>query len=374
MRVALGEPLVALLARLRRGRPVDPRHPRSILVLRNNDLGDLLVITPLFAALRRLFPATHLVAAVGSWGLPVLQGNPHLSETMVVEAPWFNKFVPHQSTLARLRFVLASRAARELRERRFEVGIDVVGSLWGSLLLLSAGIPLRLGVRGYAGGHSAAWRTVRFDPFEQVGRSALRFAELLGARPEDLPPVRPQLFLSPVERSAGEAAWQALSAAGQRVLVGPGAGLALKSWPVASYRQLVAALAGREGLALAIAGGPGERELGEELAGLGGNVRNYAGVLSMRETFALAAGADLVIANSSMLMHAAAAFSRPTLVLLGPAFPSARQHDAQWGYPGTCRSLGRETGERAEAATPEEALGAVLEELARLEGGGPRCA
>jgi heptosyltransferase-2 len=81
--------------------------------------------------------------------------------------------------------------------------------------------------------------------------------------------------------------------------------------------------------------------------------------------FALAASADLVVCNSSMLLHAAAAFGKPAVVTLGPSFPSARQHQAQWGYPGLSRSLGKEPGERKEICSPDEALEALREELAR---------
>jgi len=70
-----------------------------------------------------------------------------------------------------------------------------------------------------------------------------------------------------------------------------------------------------------------------------------------------------VVASSSMLMHVAAAFARPTLVLLGPAFPSARQHQEQWGYPGICRSFGRETGGRESLYTPAEILALLREEI-----------
>jgi heptosyltransferase-2 len=83
---------------------------------------------------------------------------------------------------------------------------------------------------------------------------------------------------------------------------------------------------------------------------------NFAGHLSLRETFALVAAADLVICNSSMLMHAAAAFDRPTFVLLGESFASTRQHDAQWGYPGTCWSLGKEPGGRSRLFTAAEVI------------------
>jgi lipopolysaccharide heptosyltransferase II len=358
---ALGEVVLWAYAR-RAPRGWSDREPASILVLRNNDLGDMLIITPLFAALRRRFPEARIAAATGRWNLPVLAGNPHISEVLIVNAPWFNKFVPRQSTWQRLRYLISSPEVAMLRRRRFDVGIDVLGSRWGAALLLRAGIPRRLGVRGYAGGHSVCQDTVTFDPAEQVGRSALRFAELLGAT--ELPPALPQVFLTPAERTAGQSAWRAHAAPGaRRIVVAPGSGLAVKSWPLASYAELTGRLAAMPGAAVVIAGGPGDRATGERLAATAdpGSPRatNLAGHLSLREIFALVAAADLVVCNSSVTMHAAAAFGRPTLVLLGESFSSARQHQAQWGYPGISVSLGKEPGEREAVATPAEAMAAL---------------
>jgi len=355
---AFGETVLRAYARRSRQRTMEAGEPGSILVLRNNDLGDLLVVTPLFEALRRRFPSAWIAAAVGRWNVPALAGNPHLSEVIVVNAPWFNKFAPGGTTRGRLLYLLRSPEVAELRRRRFDVGIDVLGSRWGAALLLRAGIPRRLGVRGYAGGHSGVHQHVEFDPGEHVGRAALRFAELLGAR--DLPTARPQIFLTPAELAAGEAAWQAPgSGGGQRIVVAPGSGLAVKSWPLASYAELVERLGAIEKVSVAIAGGPHDREPGERLAARAWRAANLAGHLSLRETFALVAAADLVVCNSSVLMHAAAAFAKPAVVLLGESFPSARQHQAQWGYPGISVSLGKEPGERATVATPDEALAAI---------------
>jgi heptosyltransferase-2 len=252
-----------------------------------------------------------------------------------------------------LRYIVASPQVRSLRG--FDVGIDVLGSAWGSLLLLRAGIPFRLGVRGYAGGHTGVQRQVEFDPWEHVGRRALRFAELLGAT--DLPSCRPQIFLDAAERAAGEQVW----GAGPRVALAPGGGLAVKCWPPSHWEALTRRLAG-EGAAILVVGGPKERELGERLAATSPGVRNLAGHLSLRESFAVLAAADRVVCNSSVWMHAAAAFSRPTFVLLGESFPSARQHDTQWGYPETCWSLGKEEGGRTTLFTPEEAMARIWAE------------
>jgi ADP-heptose:LPS heptosyltransferase len=329
--------------------------PRCILVLRNNDLGDVLVITPLFEALRRRFPHIHLAAAVGSWAVQCLQNNPHLSEVIITDAPWFNTKVEGRGAWAALRWIVRSPVIAHLRECGFDVGIDVLGSTWGALLLLAAGIPERLGTSGYAGGRRGFSRSVPYDPSLHVGRGALRFAELLGA--ESLPESRPQLFLTHDEIAGGEAIWRGAFGPHRegrvRVLIGPAAGVASRAWPPGSFAELLAKLRATGGLDLAISVGGGERALGERLASASG-ARLFDAGLGLRQVFSVVAVADLVLCNSSMLMHAAAAFRRPTVVLLGASFPSARAHHAQWGYPGTCWSLGRESGEREEIAAADE--------------------
>lgn len=52
--------------------------PKAILVIRRDNIGDLICTTPLFAALRQRFPNTYLAALVNSYNEPAIQGNPHL--------------------------------------------------------------------------------------------------------------------------------------------------------------------------------------------------------------------------------------------------------------------------------------------------------
>ena len=217
-----------------------PSNPSSIFVLRNNDLGDLLVVTPLFEALKRLFPATRVIAGIGAWNVEILEGNPFIDEIMVLNAPWHNKFVPSQSPLRALRYIYGAAETKALKNRRCDVGIDVLGSPFGSLLMMRAGIPWRLGVRGYAGGHSAAQQCVEFDPRESVGRASLRFAELLGAI--DLPSTKPRIFLDPTEQRRGEAIWdQAFPQMPRntlKVILSPGGGFPEKCWPSDRFAEL----------------------------------------------------------------------------------------------------------------------------------------
>lgn len=320
-----------------------PANPRSIFVLRNNDIGDLLVVTPLFAALRRRFPAARIIAGIGDWNRDVLRDNPHVDEILPLNAPWHNGQVRPQGLLPTLRYLGRSHEVAALRERECDIGIDVLGSPQGSLLLMRAGIPWRLGVRGYAGGQSAVQQCVIFDEREHVGRAALRFAELLGAT--ELPENRPQIYLPEIPAPHGA------------IVVAPGGGFAEKCWPLAHFATLLDRLAPQR---VVVIGSHRDSAAGASLAHGRAHVEDRTGRLSLRETFAVIAGARGVIGNSSMAMHAAAAFRKPCAVLLGAHFPDAAQHAAQWGYPET-RVLGRSPGHPA-IWTPEE-VGPILANL-----------
>ena len=337
-----------------RRRPANP--PESIFVLRNNDLGDLLVVTPLFDALRRRFPSARIVAGVGAWNVATLEGNPHVSEVMAVSAPWFNRVTGAQGPRAAIRYLSRSSEVRQLRARRFDVGIDVLGSVWGSWLLLRAGVPLRLGVKGYAGGHTAVQRFVRYNPDEHVGRSALRFAELLGA--VDLPDARPQLFLSPAEMDEAERLWREADPErlARRIVIAPGGGHPGRAWPLDHFVDLTRRLIGPAARPLVI-GGDDDVESGQRIAAAG--ARDMTGQLTLRQSFAAIACADIVFCNSSVAMHAAAAAGVPAVVLLGPEYGSARAHANQWGHGDLSLILGRDI-DRNEIYAPGDALHAAL--------------
>lgn len=55
------------------------QNPR-ILIVRRDNIGDLLCTTPLIAALREHYPGAWIGALVNSYNAPVLAGNPHLDE------------------------------------------------------------------------------------------------------------------------------------------------------------------------------------------------------------------------------------------------------------------------------------------------------
>lgn len=91
--------------------------PKRILLIRRDNIGDLVCTTPLIRALRERFPEAHLAAYVNSYNLPVLEGNPDLDATYA-----YTK-AKHAGADVLMQYLARARQLWMLRTQRFD---DVV--------------------------------------------------------------------------------------------------------------------------------------------------------------------------------------------------------------------------------------------------------
>jgi len=333
LRRSMLEVLVCAMRRAWRFRA--PQGPRSIFVLRNNDLGDVAVITPLFEALRRSYPEARIVAGVLSGSEAILEGNPYLSAVVACNAPWHNHKVSKKNLRAVLRYIFFSAEAARLTAERFDVGIDVTGSAFGSMLLMRMGIPVRLGRKGYAGGHTGATAYLEDISATSVAKNAIEFVRLLQDDADlDIAP-KPQLFLREAELAEARKVWTETGERREgkvpRIIFAPGAGLPQKQWPAESFVALARRFAGR--VSVRILGSAADAPLGEAITSGQPQVRNLCGQTSIRQSMALIATADLVVCHGSFVMHVAAAFHTPAVVILTRLF-DPKLHAVLWEVEG----------------------------------------
>lgn len=339
-----------------------PDAPESIFALQPAHIGDLLVDTPLFAALRKLYPKTKLVIGTGSWTFGAIENNPNITEMVDVQCPWNNIYAKPRTTRGAMEFIYGSKVLKDLRARKFSMGIDLCGTQFDALILLRLGIPCRIGILGPGGGYSAYQKTAPYDEYDPMARTALRLAESLGAK--DLPAIEPQIFLTDAEKTRGHELWaqaQAMGRGQRRVVIGPAASVNQKCWPLEYFRELVGTLAQDPDIQIVLVGGHDVVDVCRGLAELSPRICNLGGALKLRETFGLVHAAELVISNSNMLMHTAAAFGMPAVVVLGHLYDSAAQHKIQWGYPSSI-VLGKEK-DHPDLFRPTEVIAVVRQEL-----------
>lgn len=94
------------------------KRPR-ILVIRRDNIGDLVCTTPLLAALRERYPAGHIAALVNTYNRAVLDGNPD------VDAVYAYEKGKHRAPARSLLSVYADRfrLIMSLRREKFDYAI-----------------------------------------------------------------------------------------------------------------------------------------------------------------------------------------------------------------------------------------------------------
>ena len=332
--------------------------PASIFVLRNNDLGDFLLITPLLSELKKQLPNTKIYLGLGPWAQSLAENNPYIDEVIPCPAPWHNKQIceyPANSLkhfFNAFKFSLFSQTTRAIQTKKIELGIDILGSPEGSVFLKSCSIPYRFGVKGYAGGYSGCQKWIVYDESRHIGKSTLQNLDLLKIETKNIS-TTPEIYLTNEEFEQGKSFWNKKGK--KKLIIAPGGGFEEKCWPKTYYKELCNALSSTNQFEIIVVGGKEDISFGQDLERFE-NIRNICRKTSLRETCAIVSQANQVICNSSFMMHCAAAFEVPALVLLGEWYDSTELHKKQWGHNSTLL-LGKEVvNGKTKIASPDEVM------------------
>jgi ADP-heptose:LPS heptosyltransferase len=343
--------LLRLLAAI--ARPLARPKPRSIaavLYIKPDHLGDLLLATPVLAALRQRLPQAQVTALVGPWSRMVLQRNPDIDCLLTCPFPGFERRPPDEGQTTkdegrRYLRVLSSfvirlwslarpyrtllRYALLLRAGRYDLAI--VGRddhWWGAALRVGHAVPeCRLFLTT-----ALAW-----NPRDHVTAQGLALVEAVaGPQPPDPSLMAmgegsgvraglstwafPARFDPAPDDMAWAERWLAQQGLGESALVvlHPGTGGPAKLWLAERWAAVADALQAA-GARLVLTGGPDEQALVAEVAThMRTGALSLAGQTSVGQLAALLRRSALVLGVDSGPLHLAAAQGAPTLHLYGP--------------------------------------------------------
>jgi len=278
-------------------------------------IGDTVMATPTFRALRREFPDAKLTAILKPNVAPVLDGTVWFDETIM--------FHPR----AKHRDQRTPALMKRLRADRPDAAVLLPNSMRTAWISWRAGVPRRVGYDRYGRGLLLTDRpqpprdeSGGLLPFPAV-EYYLALARVLGCRG-----VEPQLELAttPTDEAAADAACQALGIDPGRDLIclnNGGAFGPAKSWPNGYFAFLARRLADEMGASVVVLCGPAEREASRAIASLAAHPR-VVGLadqsLSIGLSKALVRRARLLITTDSGPRHFAAALGTPVVTLFGP--------------------------------------------------------
>lgn len=278
----------------------DSAPPPSVLAVRFGAMGDLILATPLFRAIRRRHPDATLTVVTKSRWTSLLDANPHVTEVI----GWDEEMS------------LRTLAAR-LRPGRHTHRLDLHGNLRSRALRLLVGGRWR----GYPKRRLARWWLIRArqDRFRDRRHVAERYfdaARSLQVAPDGGPP---EVFLTQPALRAADAVLRSGGHDETNTLLAfaPGAAHATKRWPIAHWQDLARRLANEE-VDLVVVGGPEDRPLGEAIRASLPRAINAAGSATPLETAALLKRARAAVSGDTGLMHLATAVGTPVAALFGP--------------------------------------------------------
>jgi predicted lipopolysaccharide heptosyltransferase III len=302
-----------------------------ILVVRLRQIGDVVFTTPAVAALRRRFPSAHITYLVEPAAAPIVTGNPHIDEILVV---------PRKRGISGA--IADIRLGRQLRRGRYDLAIDFHGGPRASLLTLLSAARRRIGYDIVA--RRWMYTDIVTRPRELRRRHSVENQwDLLTALGIAAPTPTRNPVEMPVDANAVRSIDQRLAAAGvtageDLAVIHVSASSPFRRWPLPSFVEMVAALASTAGRRVVVTSGPSEREAANGIINdarekLPADARDRVlrcGDFSLAELRALLERSALFIGGDSGPLHLAATTRVPIVAIFGPT-PSERS--APWRDP-----------------------------------------
>lgn len=303
-----------------RGRTIDPAEVERVLFVKLWGMGDMIMATPALQMLKARFPRAEFMLLGSAAAGRVVDG---------VEGLFARQSLLPGSALA----TSSPQVYRALEEARsFRPDLVFFSTPLNHWRVAEAAD--RLGARWVIGADEpgiSAGITARVPVTPGMHMVERNLALALAAGCEGDPPPM-NLWLNEGELRSGRE-WAARHApARPRVAVHLGSTPEFfqKVWPREYFAELCRRLSAR-GVTVVLLEGPDEREaVRETAAGLSPPPAVAGPELSLRQTFALVKEMDLLVAGSSVFIHAAAAVGVPALAVSGPTPPDYRP----WGGGG----------------------------------------
>ncbi len=334
----------------------------KILIIRRDNIGDLVCTTPILPVLRNHFPTAHIAALVNSYNAPVLFGNPSLDAIHVYQKAKHRN--DNESQL--LVWINTLKLVLKLRRQKFDYAIIATANFSRQSLKFAHGIKAR-----HIIAHAPHGTTTISDPIDNNHLSNLHEAEIvfqllapfgISAKPGPLQVFVPKNNL--------------LSMRNMSKPVTPLIGLHISArlpnqrWPIERFSILAHTMHNTAGVHFLVFWSPGstndtrhpgDDEKAKQLMHLCRDIPLKLFHTKILEELIIGMDTcNLMICSDGGAMHVAAGLGKPIMALFGNLRSDAVRHHP-WQVP--YKLLQKESGDVIDIST-DEAITATLQLLA----------
>jgi heptosyltransferase-1 len=282
--------------------------PERILITRLGAIGDLICSTPVITNLKRNFPRSYIAFLVDKKYEEVLRGNPYLDELILYDRESFQNHSLVRRVFEELKFVY------RVRRRRFDLTIDLLGSLRTALLTYLSGSKKRVGftrrVRKALYNFRIAGRPAyivdkNLDTLRPFGLN-IDSKNLVFSIPDEAKQFGKQFF---IQNSNG--------------IIGlfPGGAWSAKRWKAEKFAELGERIQRELNVEVLLLGGPMEEEIVSEINSHMRKKLTVVQGVSLKRFGGVIQNLKLFVGNDSGPTHIAIALGIPTITLFGPTHP-----------------------------------------------------
>jgi ADP-heptose:LPS heptosyltransferase len=300
-------------------------HPKYILVVALEPLGDVVLSTPVYASLKSKYPCSRITVMVGKWASEILSNNPYIDEIFVNNIPWAfsDSIFSIRGFFGHFRYIFFSylKVYRMIKRSSYDLGIDLRGDLRNILFfLVLPGLKNTLSFER-SGGSYFLTKAVNFHQNENILSKNNRLLIELGVE-DNLS----QISVFPSDKDFLEASSllerHGVLEGDQFCIIHPGAGRWVRLWDSGRYAEIADLISERLKLKVIFTGSNKDGKLVKKISKFSRNKPlDLSGCLSLLELAVVLKKCRFLICPDTSVMHIAAAFLIPTIALYGPDRP-----------------------------------------------------
>ncbi len=296
-----------------------PENVRKILVIRLDGIGDVLLSTPVYEALKKKYPSAKISVLVGAHTKGVIQMNPYIDNVLVLGNTWF-------TTTNKIKFSEIVSMLREIRNEGFDIGIDLRGDIRNILLMFSGKVGFRIGY-GITGGGFLLNRMPHYEKEMHEIDKNLKLIEGLDCKVTNK---KMQIYSSQVDEENILNLLEVGHVRNDEILlaVHMETGYPSKSWRKEKFVQLLQEMSNRDYSKIVLIGkGSDDVDFRYIHDRLKFDYINTIGKLSIGELAVLLERCAVLISCDSGPVHIATAVGTPSIILF-----SGTNDLTQWGH------------------------------------------
>jgi lipopolysaccharide heptosyltransferase II len=283
-----------------------------ILCVRLDNIGDVIMSTPAFRALKECFNC-HLTLLTSSMAAPLAPSIAEIDETIVFNVPWVQNAKPDDSFFNMVQLLAA---------KKFDAAIIFTvysqNPLPAAMLVYLAGIPVRLAYCRENPYQLLTHWVPEDEPYKYIRHQVCRDLDLITT-------VRAHAKTTALSLLVNENAWpgvydkllhKGLDADKPWIILHPGVSDAKRRYPQRKWVQFAKCLLKEQDVQLLITGNEQEQEQNKGLQlAIGNKCFNITGECTLEEFIVLIKHSGMVISVNTSAPHIAAAVGTPVLVL-----------------------------------------------------------